>query len=1139
MKRVYAKKKVASTLSEDEKVKQQQSESEFKKEDVEFEAPIFDVQKSSAQKSSTPKLSMTDEYFMYVEKYQNLYGINTVVLLQNGSFFEMYGIDNSKEKVFPEIRQVCDVLDIYVSRKNKSILENGRNNPLMAGFPTWSYQKHIQNLLDSEYTVVIFQQREIQKGVFERFMSEVLSPSIQLEYTSKNMDGVHCISFYIKQGVEYFSKVEFWTVSASVIDITTGKIYLYEITHSRLEKKESVFFDMIRLCKTHTPQEIIINIDGDSFDKSETFWRKQLGYLNTLHLIIVNENGLSKIFENNVTIDKIRKLKYQLEFFNKVYSHISTHSAIDKISYCNLEKNDNMRICLIILLQFVYNHNRSLLEKISKPEWCECLGDDVPKFLKIENNSMEQIGLFSEANKKKYTRSKTKFSCVFDILNETKTPVGYRFLKENLSKPLINKDEIKMRQKHIQMMKSMERGNQINLETTRDNLCKINDLERIHRKVQLNMKGFSLCFEFSQLENSYSIILKEILKWNEIFSSDCSDEINNLASALDFIRRKLNIENCTNTPRNQSIELQIFNVGQCQILDNLFIKKQDILRQIESERITLENIIVECESQTALSKNPSSVGRKKKKDTLENKNNNISGKSKSKKTKNYQITTKEIMLQKLSQESNVCTNEIEEQEPANAFCSGAFSGEIYSASKFNIVKLECNEKEKYYFSISNSKCKVLQTYLEKNPDKQIKIKNQISNSKITNAIIDKLNMEYTECLESIDTISKEKFQEFVSEFNGIYGEYFTKFNYFVGYLDFIQSGAFISRENNYVCPEIVDDEFSFIECKELRHPLVEKILLYSMYIPNDICIGKEKNGYLIFGTNSCGKSVFMKSVGIAIIMAQIGYDVACKSMKFSPFYNIITRMSGNDDQLRGQSSFAVEMIELNLILSRSTKNSLILGDEICHGTEQISGISLVASALIHLCNARVPFVFASHLHQLSKMDCVLDLDGLAMKHLTVKRQRTESESTLIYERKLRDGSGDATYGIEVAKYIIENQEFIYLAEKIQKVVQDKDLNIVSEKVSRYNRMLFVDDCQVCGSRAQETHHIIQQKDADEKKMVVFSEDGLKKSMNHFTNLVALCENCHLAIHGKKGKRLQIYGYQETASGLELKYEWKI
>jgi DNA mismatch repair ATPase MutS len=1131
------------------------------------------------------KLTMTDEYFVYVEKYQRLYGKYTVVLLQNGSFFEMYGIDNEKEKIFPEIRQVCDVLDIYVSRKNKSILENGRSNPLMAGFPTWSYQKHVQNLLENEYTVVIFEQKEVQKGVFERALSEVLSPSIQLEYTSKSVDGIYCISFYVLQGVEYFSKVEFWTVSASVIDITTGRIFLYEITHSRMEKKESIFFDMIRLCKTHAPQEMLLIIDGEFFESAESYWRKHLGYSNTLHMIIVRDNGLSKIFENNVSIDKIRKLKYQIHFFNKVYSHISVSSSMDKISYCNLEHNDNMRVSLIVLLQFVYNHNRSLLDKISKPEWCEYLENAAPKFMKIENNSMEQIGLFSEGSKRKSGRG--KLSCVFDVLNETKTAVGHRFLKESLCKPLVDVDQIKRRQRDIQIMKHASRNQVLDeartnicvsekdanltendrkdvkkmenkLLQTRENLSKICDLERIHRKIQLNIKGFSLCYEFSQLETSYRLLLTEVRQWGEIFSSvDDQAHVASLWSAQKFIKENLHVSNCMNTARNQNIELQIFNAGYDEKLDKLFETKEQIIKRIEIERGTIEKIIADYESEASVGK--SSGGSRKKKEventqvSAEKKGAKRSSERKESNKSAARVTTKQIMLEALKHNQAVDKNPSavqcekksgrdpgEDSNGGDAECED--EGEYSAGPGYKLfVKLECNEKEKFYFSITNSKCKVLQELCKKNSAlaSEYKIKMQVSNAKITNARVDRLNEEYSECLEHIDVLSKKLFQGFVDEFNKRYSECFTGFNYFLGYVDFVQSGAFVSTQNNYVCPIVVEDAKSFLECKELRHPLIEKILMYSMYVPNDICLGKEKNGYLIFGTNSCGKSVFMKSVGLAAIVAQIGYDVACKEMKFSPFKNVITRMSGNDDQLRGQSSFAVEMIELNLILSRSSPNSLILGDEICHGTEQVSGLSLVASALIHLCRGGVPFVFASHLHQLSKMECVLELGGLAMKHLTVKRQRSETQNALIYERKLKDGSGDATYGIEVAKYIIENQEFIYLAEKIQKVVEEREVNIVSERVSRYNRNLHMDKCQVCGSRAVETHHIIQQKDADEMKMVEASAMGPKISMNHFTNLVALCEGCHQAIHGKKGRQLQIWGYEDTASGLELKYEWKI
>lgn len=1022
------------------------------------------------------KISMTDEYFNYVAKYQTLYGKDTVVLLQNGSFFEMYAIDNSQEQIFTEIRQVCETLDIFVSRKNKSILENGRHNPLMAGFPTWSYQKHIQNLLDNEYTVVIFEQKEISKGVFERVMTEVLSPSIQLDY-QKSIDGVYCVCFYMNVGHEYFSKVEFWNVSCSIIDITTGKIYLYDITHSRLEKKESVLFDMIRITRTHPPREIILVLNGDSFDLTESFWRKELSYHNTIHIIDVQNGSLAKIFENGVTLDKIKRNQYQIDFFNRVYCHLNIHTNINKIEYLNLEKNQHMRISLLLLLQFVYNHNKMLLEKVQKPEWCEYLNEEsFSSFCKIENNSMEQIGLFySNQGPMKRQRTLTRLNCVFDVLNETKTAVGYRFLKENLCKPLTSVSEILKRNLHIQIVKK----NSDKMELTRTNLSKICDIERIHRKIQL--KNIS-CSEFCAIENSYKIIYETAQFWHDLLSSpDSETELSEIARAIQFIGDKLFVENCNNTARNQPIELQIFKSGTVPALDQLFKEKSEIMQGIEQEKEKVEKILNGC----------SIPARGKRK------------------------------LSQILAQPAVTEN----------------------------IKLEYTEKEKHYFSMSHTKCKFFQEHLKATPalSDYYKIKTQASNCKLVSTNLEKMNEKYGLCVEQIDELSKKYFSEFVQNFNDCFESIFMKINYLVGYIDFIQSGAYVSLENRYTSPQIVPSQKSFVDCVDLRHPLIEKILQHSVYIPNDICLARErshnsntenetldvKHGYLIFGTNSCGKSVFMKSVGIAVIMAQIGYDVACSEMVLSPFYNIITRMSGNDDPLKGHSSFAVEMIELNLILSRATERSLVLGDEICHGTEQVSGQSLVASSLIYLCNKKVPFVFASHLHQLSDMECIRELKGLALKHLSVRRE----SNLLVYERKLKAGSGDATYGIEVAKYIIDNPEFITMAEKIQKQVQSQEANLLSDRISRYNRVIHMEKCQICGSRASETHHINQQKDADENKMVEASNLNMRIHMNHYANLVALCEKCHLSIHAASGKKLLIHGYNETIRGLELKFEW--
>ena len=99
----------------------------------------------------------------------------------------------------------------------------------------------------------------------------------------------------------------------------------------------------------------------------------------------------------------------------------------------------------------------------------------------------------------------------------------------------------------------------------------------------------------------------------------------------------------------------------------------------------------------------------------------------------------------------------------------------------------------------------------------------------------------------------------------------------------------------------------------------------------------------MFGTNACGKSTFMKAVGLNIIMAQAGLFVASSTFQYKPYTQIFTRILNNDNIFRSQSSFAVEMQELKSILNRSDDHSLVLGDELCSGTESISALSILLS----------------------------------------------------------------------------------------------------------------------------------------------------------------------------------------------------
>ena len=135
---------------------------------------------------------------------------------------------------------------------------------------------------------------------------------------------------------------------------------------------------------------------------------------------------------------------------------------------------------------------------------------------------------------------------------------------------------------------------------------------------------------------------------------------------------------------------------------------------------------------------------------------------------------------------------------------------------------------------------------------------------------------------------------------------------------------------------------------------------------DDVHLGINKqNGILLYGVNAVGKSSLMKSIGIAVIMAQSGFFVAAKEFTYSPYKHIFTRISNNDNIFKGQSTFAVEMSELRSILIRADKYSLILGDELCCGTETTSALSLVTAGVLRLCEKNANFIFATHLHKLS------------------------------------------------------------------------------------------------------------------------------------------------------------------------------
>ena len=222
------------------------------------------------------------------------------------------------------------------------------------------------------------------------------------------------------------------------------------------------------------------------------------------------------------------------------------------------------------------------------------------------------------------------------------------------------------------------------------------------------------------------------------------------------------------------------------------------------------------------------------------------------------------------------------------------------------------------------------------------------------------------------------------------------------------SSAKVAQEFKHARPMIIDvkkDE-NFMQIMQLRHPLIEIQERGGIYIPNDIVMGNRDymdvphpttvmvdvnvheghsiHGVLLYGINSSGKSSLMKSIAIATLMAQSGFFVSASVMKFSLFDSLFTRIVSKYNLAKGLSTFAIEMLELKNIFNRATIRSLVLGDEISHGTETLSGVAIVASAIIKLAKHRSIFLFATHLHQLSTMKEITTLDNVVNLHLSVE-----------------------------------------------------------------------------------------------------------------------------------------------------------
>jgi DNA mismatch repair protein MutS len=231
----------------------------------------------------------------------------------------------------------------------------------------------------------------------------------------------------------------------------------------------------------------------------------------------------------------------------------------------------------------------------------------------------------------------------------------------------------------------------------------------------------------------------------------------------------------------------------------------------------------------------------------------------------------------------------------------------------------------------------------------------------------------------------------------------------VAELDALGSFGEIAALYGYTRPLV--DGSTVLDLKDLRHPVLERVLPEGSFVPNDVYLDTHENRVmLITGPNMGGKSTVMRAAALATILAQAGSFVPAASAHIGLVDRVWTRVGASDDLATGQSTFMVEMTEVSNILYGATSRSLIVLDEVGRGTATFDGLS-IAWAITEYIHERLGArtLFATHYHELCELEGMLE--GVKNFSMAVR----EKGDDIVFLRKLVPGGADRSYGIHVAR----------------------------------------------------------------------------------------------------------------------------
>ena len=795
---------------------------------------------------------------------------DSILFFRMGDFYEMF---------YEDAKKASRILDIALTSRNK----NAADPVPMCGIPYHAADNYIARIIKEGLKVAICEQVEDPKlasGVVRREVIRIVTPGTVID--SSLLDSKR--NNYL--GAVYPFKNAY---GLAVLDISTGEFKITEFAGTNAFEALSNEIDTLDL------EEILF--PGNTAEK---------------------DSGLNSI--------KALNNKIYNSYEEWVFEYDIAYSALkNQFHTISLDGFGCEGLKLAIpaagaIIHYINETQKSVLEHINRLSYY-----DKKNYLGLDSSTIQSLDLTHE-------KGNIKKDSLLSLFDKTITPMGARKLKGWILKPLIDLEQITLRQKVVEeFVKNIFLRSDI-----RDLLKEIHDMERIIGRISFSLFGAR---DMIALKKS-ALILPKLWRKLEETSSHLIQKIlmdwDNLLDVIDLIDKAV-VENPPAVMKDGGVIKDGFNKE----LDEL----RSILRDGKSWITRLEE-------------------QEKKKTG---------------------ITTLKVRYNKIYGYYIEVTKKNLDAVPENY---------IRKQSLVNCERFVSQELKKYEEKIMGAEEKIIA---------------------LENKILQILR----------EKVAKE-------------GKRVQKMAAKIAEIDVLLTFSEVSSKYNYSKPEM-NNGFELV-ITDGRHPIMERMDLETRFIPNDTNMDCDQNRIMIItGPNMAGKSTYLRQVALIVLMAQMGCFVPVKEAKIGIVDKIFSRVGAQDNILKGQSTFMVEMNETANILNNATNRSLIILDEIGRGTSTFDGISIAWSVVEYLhdkSKAGAKTLFATHYHELTELSMILD--GVKNYNVLVR----EWNDKIIFLRKITEGGSDKSYGIQVARLAGLPDEVLSRAKEVLSNLEKKEFNEV-------------------------------------------------------------------------------------------------